>query len=141
MDVLDKEILKYERKGFEVVQKRKLKHGLRVFLKREAKGFLASGFDGVYLYYVDGSASDDSIRECLKDYVKFYEDEEFGEGDKGFLLCSSIDEKVFRDLKKVKIEDDEIRNSIKPLVLKRAVEGVAKEEEQERTLEEGVRYS
>lgn len=128
MDLLENEIVKYERKGFEVVHRRKLKHGLRVFLKREEKGFLASGFDGIYFYYVDGSASVDSIRECLKDYVDFYEAEDFGEGDKGFFLCSSVDEKLFRDLKKVKIEDDEIRNSIKPIVLKRIDESVAKEE-------------
>lgn len=133
MDLLDKEILKYETKGFEVVQKRRLKHGLRVFLKREAEGFLASGFDGVYLYYVDGSASVDSIRECLKDYANFYEAEDFGEGDKGFFLCSAIDEKLFRDLKRVKIEDDEIRKSIKPIVLQRTSERVTEEEEPKRT--------
>lgn len=120
-DLLKEEILTYERRGFEIAQKRKLKHGLRVFLKKKGEGW-GSGFEGVYLYYVDGSASDDSIRECLKDYVRFYEDEDFGEGDKGFLLCSSIDEKVFRDLKKVKIEDNDIRNSIKPLVLERKEE-------------------
>jgi predicted nucleotide-binding protein len=129
-DLLKEEILKYERRGFEIAQRRKLKHGLRVFLKKKGEGW-GSGFEGVYLYYVDGSASDDSIRECLKDYVRFYEDEDFGEGDKGFLLCSSIDEKLFRDLKKVKIEDDDIRNSIKPLVLERK-EG--EKEEPKRTI-------
>jgi len=131
MDLLENEILKYETKGFEEVHQRKLKHGRRVFLKKE-RGW-GSGFEGIYLYYVDGSASPDSIRECIKDYVKFYEDEDFGEGDKGFLLCSSIDEKQFRDLKKVKIEDEQIRYSLKPLVLKRTVESIAKEEEPKRT--------
>ena len=134
MDLLENEILKYERKGFEIVQRRRLKHGLRVFLKREAEGFLASGFDGIYFYYVDGSASAESIRECLKDYVNFYEAEDFGEGDKGFFLCSSIDEKLFRDLKKVKIEDDEIRNSIKPIILKRTVGKIAEEEEPKKAI-------
>jgi predicted nucleotide-binding protein len=137
MDLLENEILKYEVKGFEIVQRRKLKHGLRVFLKKEGEGW-GSGFDGVYLYYVDGSASVDSIRECLKDYVKFYEDEDFGEGDKGFFLCSSIDEKLFRDLKKVKIEDEQIRSSIKPIVLERTV-GRATEEEPSRTIKEKKR--
>lgn len=135
MDLLEDEILKYEKKGFDVVQRRRLKYGLRIFLKREAEGW-SSGFDGIYFYYVDGSASPDSIRECLKDYVKFYEDEEFGEGDKGFFLCSDIDEKLFRDLKKVKIEDDEIRNSIKPILLKRTVEKVREEEEPKRSIKE-----
>lgn len=121
MDLLEEEILKYERKGFEIVHRRKLKHGRRIFLKKEGKGW-GSGFEGIYLYYVDRSATPDSIRECLKDYVQFYEDEEFGEGDKGFFLCSSIDEKLFRDLKKVRIEDEQIRHSLKSLVLKRTEE-------------------
>lgn len=85
------------------------------------------------MYYVDGTGSDDSIRECLKDYVRFYKDEGFGEGDKGFLLCSSIDEDLFRDLKKVKIEDYDIRKSIKPLVLERK-DAEKEEEEPKRTI-------
>lgn len=133
-DLLKEEILRYERRGFEIVQRRKLKHGLRVFLKKKGEGW-GSGFEGVYLYYVDGSASADSIRECLKDYVRFYEDEDFGEGDKGLFLCSSVDEKLFRDLKKVKIEDEQIRNSIKPIVLERTV-GKATGEEPSRTIKE-----
>jgi predicted nucleotide-binding protein len=133
-DLLKEEILRYERRGFEIVQRRKLKHGLRVFLKKKGEGW-GSGFEGVYLYYVDGSASADSIRECLRDYVRFYEDEDFGEGDKGLFLCSSVDEKLFRDLKKVKIEDEQIRNSIKPIVLERTV-GKATGEEPSRTIKE-----
>jgi predicted nucleotide-binding protein len=119
MDLLEEEVLKYERKGFEINQRRRLKYGFRIFLKKDLKSFFGSSFQGIYLYYVDGKASADSIRECLKDYANFYEDMEFDENDKGFLLSSSIDEKLFRDLKKVKIEDNEIRNSIKSIVLKR----------------------
>jgi predicted nucleotide-binding protein len=134
MDLLEEGILKYEMKGFHRVQKRKLRHGLRIYLEREREGW-DSGFDGVYLYYVDGSASADSIRECLRDYNDFYEDNDFDEGDKGFFLCSSVDEKLFRKLKKVEIEDDNIRNSIKPLVLERTV-GKATGEEPSRTIKE-----
>jgi len=118
MDLLQDFILKYEMKGFEIISRRKLKFGLRVFLKKDIDGW-SSGFEGIYIYYYDGSASLESIRECLKDYSEFYEEEEFGEGDKGFFLCSAIDEKVFNSLKKVKIEDSEIRNSLKPIVLER----------------------
>jgi predicted nucleotide-binding protein len=121
MDLLDEEILKYEARGFHRVQKRKLKHGLRIYLERKRKGW-GSGTDGIYLYYVDGSASTDNIRECLRDYTKFYEDENFDEGDKGFFLCSSVREDLFRKMKKVNIEDNDIRNSIKPIVLKRPIE-------------------
>lgn len=118
MDLLEDFILKYEMKGFEIISKRKMKFGIRVFLKKDLGGW-GSGFEGIYIYYHDGSASLESIRECLKDYSEFYEEEEFGEGDKGFFLCSAIDEKVFNGLKKVKIEDSEIRNSLKPIVLER----------------------
>jgi hypothetical protein len=126
MDLLQDFILKYEMKGFEIISKRKLKFGLRVFLKKDSDGW-SSGFVGIYIYYYDGRASLDSIRECLKDYSEFYEEEEFGDGDKGFFLCSSIDEKVFNGLKKAKIEESEIRNSLKPIVLERTGEIGAKE--------------
>jgi hypothetical protein len=118
MDSLETEILKYEKKGFEVVQRRTLKHGLRVFLKRENEEIFLT-FNCVYLYYVNGNATLDSFRECLKDYDRFYEDEDFDvdEGDKGFFLCSgSLDEKLFKDLRKAML-GEEIRNSIKAVSL------------------------
>jgi predicted nucleotide-binding protein len=133
MDLLEEEILKYETKGFHRVQKRKLRHGLRIHLQRKRKGW-GAGTDEVYLYYVDGSASADSIRECLRDYEEFYSDNGFGEGDKGFFLCSSVDEDLFRKMKKVKIEDDEIRNSIKPIILKGTVGKMVEEEEPKKVI-------
>jgi hypothetical protein len=131
MDTLEREILKYEKKGFKVEQKRKLKCGSRTFLKK--KGGFLGGFDGVYIYYVDGDAATDSLRECFKDYVKFYEAEEFGEGDKGLFLCSgSVDEKLFKDLRKAMIRDDDVRNSIKLLSLGKATEREIEEEQPKR---------
>jgi hypothetical protein len=122
MDSLENEILKYKKKGFKVAQRRTLKHGLRVYMKREHEGFLFTHFEGIYLYYVDGECSYDSLRECFKDYQRFYEDNEFDEGDKGFYLCSgSLDEKLYKDIRKDLIEDDSIRNSIKPMSLGKEV--------------------
>jgi predicted nucleotide-binding protein len=113
---LDKELLKYEKKGYKVVQKRKLKHDMRLFLKKEREGFLSSGFYGVYVYCVEGKCSVESLRECFRDYTKFYERENFDEEDKGLFLCRGIlDEKLFRDLRKVMIEDEDIRRSIRPI--------------------------
>jgi len=125
MDLLEEFLLKYEMKGFERISKKKLKFGQRFFLKK-GLGW-GRGFEGIYVYYYDGSASLESIREFLKDYSEFYEEEGFGEGDKGFFLCSAINEKVFNGLKKIKIEDGEIRNSIKPIVLERTEQIIAKE--------------
>jgi hypothetical protein len=135
MSLLEKEILKYEKRGFKVEQKRTLKYGSRTFLKKEG-GFFG-GFEGVYIYYVDGDSTTDSLRECFKDYVKFYEAEEFGEGDKGFFICSgSGDEKLFKDLRKAMINDEEIRNSIKVVGLgKEILEKATKKE----VLEEVIR--
>jgi hypothetical protein len=133
MDSLENEILKYKKKGFKVAQRRTLKHGLRVYIQREHEGFLFTHFEGIYLYYIDGDCSYDSLRECFKDYQRFYEDKEFDEGDKGFYLCSgSIDEKMFKDLRRDLIEDDDIRNSIKPMSLGR--ETVTKHQEHRETV-------
>jgi hypothetical protein len=110
---LEKEILKYQKKGFKVAQKRTLKFGSRIFLRKEK--FL--GFYGIYLYYADGDCTMDSLRECFKDYTKFYYEQGFGEGDKGFYLCSgSLDERLFKDLRKAMISED-IRSSIKAVSL------------------------
>jgi predicted nucleotide-binding protein len=127
MNLLEKEILKYETKGFELKQKRTQKYGTRAYLKKER--FL--GFEGIYLYYVDGNPETETIRDCLKDYAKFYEDEDFGDGDKGFLMVSgSVDEKLFRDLKKAMIRDDDIRNSIKLISAEKKTESGNEEKEE-----------
>jgi predicted nucleotide-binding protein len=129
MDLLEDKILEYEAKGFHKIHKNKLRHGLRIYLKKD-RGW--GRYDGIYLYYVDGKASDDSILECLKDYAKFYQDNSFDKGDKGFFLSSSIDEERFKKIKRAKIEDVDVRNSIKSLVLKRTDERTAKEGKPER---------
>src|SRR3990170_5814642 len=112
MNPLEKESLKYEKKGFKVEQKRTLKYGSRTFLLKKG-GFLSSDI-GVYMYDVDRDATSESISECFKDYVRFYGDYDFTDEDKGFFICSGrVDEKLFRDLRKAMIRDNDIRNSIK----------------------------
>jgi hypothetical protein len=125
MDSLEKEILKYQKKEFEVQQRRTLKYGSRTYLLRKG-GFLGSD-SCVYIYYVDGDATTDSYREFFKDYLKFYGDNNFDRNDKGLFLCAgSCDEKLFKDLRKAMIRNDDVRNSIKPMGL-----GKAKEKEVE----------
>jgi hypothetical protein len=115
MDSLEKEILKYEKKGYKVVQKRSLKYGSRIFLVKKG-GWLGSD-ECVYIYNVNGDCTVDSLRECFKDYIRFYEEHDFDSSDKGLVLCSgSFDEKLFRDVRKAMISDDDIRNSIKPII-------------------------
>jgi 5-methylcytosine-specific restriction endonuclease McrA len=110
MNSLEKETLKYEKKGFDVEQRRKLKHGTRTVLTK--KGFLSSRI--VYIYYVDGDVTNESLRECFKDYMRLYGDMGFDSNDKGlFLSEGDVDDKLFRDVRKAVIRDDDIRNSIK----------------------------
>lgn len=111
MNSLEQEISKYEKKGFKV-EKRKLKYGSRTFLfKKKAYGFLTG--EAVYIYYVDGIATTDSLSECFKDYEKYYKEKEGDFNIKGFFLCSgSCEEKLFKGLRAT-IRKDKIRNSIK----------------------------
>lgn len=112
MNPLEKETLKYEKKGFKIAQRRTLKYGSRTYLLKKG-GFLSSDI-GVCIYYVDGDASSESIRDCFKDYVRFHKDHNFTYEDKGLFMCSgSVEAKLFRDLRKAMIDDDSIRNSIK----------------------------
>lgn len=127
MDSLEKEILKYEKKGFKVAHRRSLKHGSRISLIKKG-GFLGSDVI-VYFYYVDGDATTDSLREYFRDFMKFYEKANLDENDKSFFLASgSVDEKLFRDLRKAMIKNDDVRNSIKLLSLG---EATGKEAERE----------
>jgi len=131
MNSLEKEILKYEKKDFKVQQKRTLKYGSRTFLVKKG-GFLSTD-TCVYIYYVDGNASTNSFREFFKDYAKFYQEHNFDSGDRGLFSCSgSCDEKLFKDLRKAMIGDEDARNSIKLLGLGETTEKEEIEERQPR---------
>ncbi len=136
MNPLEQEILKLEKKGYKTSQKRKLKYGLRIFLNKKG-GFLSSD-EGVYFYHVDGDVTTDNLRECFKDYAKFYEDKSFDNCDKGFFVASGrVDEKLFKDLRKAMISDDDIRKSIKLLALNKHTEKeIEKEVEKEQPKKE-----
>jgi 5-methylcytosine-specific restriction endonuclease McrA len=133
MDVFEKEILKYEKKGFKIDHKRTLKHGLRKVLFK--KGGLLGTDVVIYLYCVDGDASTDSFREFFKDYGRYYEEKNLdpNDGDRGLFVSSGYaDEKLFRDLRKAMIRDDDARNSIKLLKASKSRQKEDVEEESER---------
>jgi hypothetical protein len=106
----------YKKKGFEVQQRRTLKHGKRFYLTRKkggVSGFLG-GTDGLYLFFVEGDTNTSNIRQFLKDYDKFYHNEGFDENDRGFFICSGkIDKGLFRDLRNALIEDGNVKRTIK----------------------------
>ena len=114
---------KYKKSGFEVRQRRTLKHGKRFYLTKKkggVSGFLG-GADGLYIYYVDGDSNTDNIREFLKDYSNYYDSEEFDEEDKGFFMCSGkIDTGLFKDLRDALIKDNDVKGTIRTKVLKKA---------------------
>jgi len=134
------EILKYEKKDFKVQQKRTLKYGSRTFLKKKG-GFFGSD-SCVYIYYVDGDATTDSFREFFKDYAKFYQDNDFDSSDRGLFLCSgSCDEKLFKDLRKAMIKEDDVRNSIKLMGLGETTEKEGKEKQPRKEVKEATAES
>lgn len=128
---LEKETLKYEKKGFKIEQKRAWKYGSRTFLYK--KNGLFSDDESVCIYYVDGDITIDCLREFFRDYVKFYHDRNFLENDKAFLMTvGEVDEKLFKDLRKGLIEDNDIRNTVKLLT----VNAVEKETEKEEPIKQ-----
>jgi 5-methylcytosine-specific restriction endonuclease McrA len=113
LNPLEKEILKYQKQGFEKDHQKPLKYGIRVFLKKAKKALITWAYKRVYIYYVDGNASVESIYEGLKDYLKFYEGEELEE-TKGFLIVKGrVDEKLFKTLRTEIIKKEDIRNNLK----------------------------
>ncbi len=97
-------------------QKRTLKHGKRFYLTKKkggVSGFLG-GAEGHYIYFVDGDSNSSNIRQFLKDYEKFYDNENFDENDRGFFICSgNLDKGLFRDLRNAMINDNDIKRTIK----------------------------
>jgi hypothetical protein len=129
MDSLEKEILKYEKKGFKIESKQTLKNGSRIFLKKKT-GILSSMM--VYLNYVDGNATTDCFYEFFRNYERLHKEGNWSKGDMGIFLCSGVcDEKVFKELRKAMIKDDRIRNSIKLRSLGKTTEEEEVEEETE----------
>lgn len=120
MNLLEKEMLKYEKKGFKKEQKKTLKYGSRIVLVKKG-GFLGTDTI-VYIYSVDGNSGTDSLRECFKDFEKYYSEKNFDCEDKGLYVCSgSIDEKLFRDLRQAIIRESDIRSSIKLISTRESV--------------------
>ncbi len=116
MNGLEKEILNYEKKGFEKVQgkTKTLKFGSRVFLRK--KKYLGLEVKGVYMYFVDGTVSSDSIHEFLRDYEKLYREDESYDKNALFICSENCDKKQlkqFRDYSKDIIRKENIRNTIK----------------------------
>jgi hypothetical protein len=121
LTILEDEIAKYKKKGFEVCQKRTLKYGKRIYLEKP-RGLLGISYNGIYIYYVDGDSDTRNIQEFLKDYGKFYGEERFDTDDRGFFACSgNIDNGLFRELRNALIKDKYIISTIRTKILPRAI--------------------
>lgn len=143
MNALENEIKKFKKRGFEVRQKRTLRHGKRILLTKEKggiSGFLVGGFDALYIYYVDEDSNTKNIREFLKDYSRIYDKQDFDTGDKGIFMCSGkIDKWLFRDLRKALVQNYDIDSTISVKSLPRTtVEKRKKVIEEERITEREI---
>jgi len=130
MNQLEKEILKYQKRGFTLRTSKSLKYGSKNVLVK--KGGLFENDEGIYIYYVDGNANDEAIREFFKDYSKFWEDD----ADRGYFISTGqVDEKRFKELRILAVDDENIRGSIKLLVAGKSIENekeqTKKEDEKE----------
>ena len=112
-----------------------MKYGLRVILIKKNGIFATDEAD--YIYYVAGEASTDSMREFFKDYMKFCGNYE----SKGFFLSTgNVDEKLFKDLRKITVEDENIRNTIRIIPVEKTAEIEKKQSRaEEKPQEENVK--
>jgi hypothetical protein len=112
VSLLEREAIKYEKDGFKIEAKRTLKYGSRILLKK--KSYVIQTHY-VYLYYTTDFTTD-SVRECLKDYVKIYDGLGMIAPDsfRGFYFCSSdFDKKLFSDLRQALVKNEENRKNMK----------------------------
>ena len=120
MSALETILERYKKRGFKVAQRRTLKYGKRIFLRKERGGFAGflGGFYAVYLYYVDGDSDGKNITEFLRDYQKFYRKENFDTEDKGIFLCAGkFDKQLFLELKRTIVKNREIAGTISVKIL------------------------
>jgi len=134
VSLLENEISKFEKRGFKIKQRRSLRHGKKLVLERRRKGLIGfiGAYDVVYIYFVDGDSNTRNITEFLKDYRRFFKDENLDKQDKGYFMVSGKFDKVaFRDLKKALIKEDKIMRTIRVKQLKtRVISERAKVEEE-----------
>lgn len=115
MSLLESEISKLQKKGFEIAKRKTLKYGKTVYLRKKkggVSGFLGS-YDKTYLYFAEGDSNIRNITEFLNDYRKFYNDNEFDASDRGYFLVSgTFDKADFNKLRNGLYKSNELKNSI-----------------------------
>jgi predicted nucleotide-binding protein len=116
--LLDKQIIKFEKDGFSIVgNEKQLKFGLRKRLKKKR---VIGKTEDIYIYYVNGEATIESLNEFFYDFEKFYKNNNFADWDQGIFICSGkIDEQLFDDLR-TNIKRADIRKSISMVAEKSA---------------------
>jgi hypothetical protein len=115
MSILENEVSKLEKKGYEHSSRKSLKHGKRIILKKKKSGL--SGFAGysnhAYLYSPKENNAQ-AITEFLNDFKKYVSDEGLEEKDvRGyFLVKGTFDKVTFDELQKVILKKGKLKNSI-----------------------------
>lgn len=116
MSLLETEISKLKKKGYEIAKTKTLKYGKTVYLEKKisgVKGFLIKSCDRIYLYFAEGESNIRNMTEFLNEYRKFYNDNEFDSSDKGYFLVSgTFDKSDFNKLRNGLYKSDELKNSI-----------------------------
>ena len=146
MSLLEGEISKLEKKGYEHSSRKSLKYGKRVILKKKKSGL--SGFVGysqhVYLYSVNENSNAQAITEFLNDFKKYVSGEGIEKSDaRGyFLVKGSFDKDTFDELQKAVLKKDTLRNSIVvkqlEMVMEKEKTGYHEEKIKEKTVEREI---
>jgi hypothetical protein len=116
----------FKKRGYEVDKSRSTKLAKWALLKKEKEGFLSFGFEGRYIYFVDGNVKLSHMNDFLKRYAKTHDDLNFDSKDQGILAYTGdLNTKEFRTLAKNMLVSDQYK-SMKLKKVKTAPEVIVK---------------
>jgi len=126
----------YKKQGYEIKNRRKTKLADWAFLGKDREGWFASGYYGIYLYFVDGDVTLKHMNDFLKRYGSAYEEHEFDDEDQGVLAYTGdLNTREFRAFARKVLEDYEYKSmklkKVKPVAVKKTRVKAKRVEEEE----------
>ena len=114
----------YKKKEFKIENRRTTKLAKWAFILKDREGWFTSGFEGVYLYFVDGDVKLEHMNDFLKRYSKIYDERNFDDKDQGLLAYTGdFNTREFRTLARNILSEDEYKSmkikKVKPLVMEK----------------------
>lgn len=133
----------YKKQGFEIDGRRTTKLAKWAFIVKEREGWFVSGYDGIYLYFVDGDVKLAHMNDFLKRYSKIYDEKNFDDRDQGILVYTgNFNTREFRTLAKNVLSENEYElmklKKVKSLATKKKTKRIKSKQAKKEEIKEKI---